>query len=109
MARVSFNKNFNIGRVVKKVVYTVLALYVGGTILNTFGEVMQCTNSPLYDGLNLIGWTITDNYVRNASQCSDEAAGTFNNVITDTTGTGVLAVVGVIAIAGVVLEFVNFR
>lgn len=108
MAKLRFNRRFNINRVVKRLVYTVLALYVGGTIMTTFGTVMNCTDSVFYEGLTLIGWTVTDSYVRNASQCSSQTAGTFNNVITSVSGSGVLAVVGIIAIAQIVTEFVSW-
>lgn len=90
-ARIRFNKNYNIGRVVSRIVETILALYVGGTVINVFGTVMNGTSSPFYDGLTLIGWTVS------------------SNQITDTSGAGVLAVVGIIGIAGVVLEFVHLR
>lgn len=90
MAKIKFNRNFNVGRVVSKLVYTVLALYVGGTIMSVFGDVMNGTESAFYSGLTLIGWTVT------------------SNEITATSGTGVLSVIGVIAIAGVVLEFIRF-
>lgn len=85
-----FNKRFNINRVVKRLVYTILALYVGGTIISTFGTVMNGTTSPFYTGLSLIGWTVT------------------SNQITATSGSGVLAVVGIIGIASVVTEFVTW-
>lgn len=85
-----FNRNFNVNRVVKRLVRSVLALYVGGTIMTVFGTVMNGTISPFYTGLSLIGWTVT------------------NNQIMSTTGSGVLAVVGIIAIAQIVTEFVTW-
>lgn len=85
-----FNRNFDIGRIVKRLVYVILALYVGGTIITTFGDVMNGTTSPFYTGLSLIGWTVS------------------SNTITNTSGAGVLAVVGIIGIAGVVMEFVSY-
>lgn len=88
--KLRFNKRFNINRVVKRLVYTVLALYVGGTIMSTFGTVMNGTTSPFYTGLSLIGWTVA------------------SNQITATSGSGVLAVVGIIAIAQIVTEFVTW-
>lgn len=114
MARIRFNKNYNIGRVVSRIVSTVLALYVGGTVLTVFGEVMNGTASPFYDGLTLIGWTISDAVNGTTSDCNTitdgAAAGlVINNCITDVSGAGVLAVVGIIAIASVVLEFVHLR
>ncbi len=90
MAKIRFNRNFDVNRVVKRLVQTVLALYVGGTIMTTFGTVMNGTTSPFYTGLTLIGWTVTD------------------NTITATSGSGVLAVVGIIAIAQIVTEFINW-
>ncbi|MBD3249915.1 hypothetical protein GF336_07755 [Candidatus Woesearchaeota archaeon] len=58
--------------------------------MNTFGNVMNGTSSPFYTGLSLIGWTVT------------------GNQITATSGSGVLAVVGIIAIAQIVTEFVTW-
>ncbi|MBD3249914.1 hypothetical protein GF336_07750 [Candidatus Woesearchaeota archaeon] len=113
---VRFNKRFNINRVVKKLVYTILALYVGGTILSTFGTVMNCTSSPFYTGLSLIGWTITSsNTPITSGMCNattwsgvSDIANTYNNQITAVSGSGVLAVVGIIAIAQIVTEFVTW-
>ena len=97
---VSFNRNFNVNRVVKRLVRTILALYVGGTIMTTFGTVMNATCSPFYTGLSLIGWTVTE------GTCAGTAAQP--NTITITSGSGVLAVVGIIAIAQIVTEFVTW-
>lgn len=88
--RPRFNRGFNVNVVVKRLVRTVLALYVGGTIMTVFGTVMNATTSPFYTGLSLIGWTVT------------------SNTITATSGSGVLAVVGIIAIAQIVTEFVTW-
>jgi hypothetical protein len=88
--KVKWKKNVNIGRVVAKIVSTVLALYVGGTIMIEIGNVMNGTTSPFYKGLALIGWTV-------------DATGT----ITSTAGSGILAVIGIIGIATIVMEFVN--
>jgi hypothetical protein len=86
-----FNRNFDVSHIVKRLVYTILSLYVGGVILTVFGTVMNNTSSGFYSGLSLIGWTVS--------------AGT----ITSTTSGGVLSVVGIIAIAGIVMEFVSFN
>jgi hypothetical protein len=88
---VKFNNRFNINNVVKRLVYTILALYVGGTIINTFATVMTGTSSPFYSGLSLIGWTVNS-----------------TNHITATSSTGVLAVVGIIGIASIVTEFITW-
>ncbi len=88
--KVRARKGINIGRVVAKLVSTVLALYVGGTIMIEIGNVMNGTTSPFYRGLTLIGWTVSD-------------AG----LITATSGSGILAVIGIIGIATIVMEFVQ--
>lgn len=90
MVRVSMRKGINIGRVVTKVVVTIIALYVGGTIVNEVGNVMNSTQSPMYTGLKLIGWTVDA-----------------NGTITDTSGSGILSVIGIIGIAAIVMEFVQ--
>lgn len=81
----------NISRVVAKIAGAVIALYVGGEIMTQLGTVMNGTTSAFYTGLTLIGWTVS------------------SNQITATTGSGILGVIGIIAIAGIVLEFVKFR
>lgn len=90
--RVRFRKNINIGRVVAKLVGTIIALYVGGTIVTEIGSVMNGTTSAFYKGLSLIGWTVS-------------SAG----LITSTSGTGILSVIGIIGIASIVMEFVEFK
>jgi len=92
MAKVRFNQSFNVNRVVKRLVRTILALYVGGTVLSVFGTVMNGTSSPFYTGLSLIGWTVDAT----------------TNTIMATSGSGVLAVVGIIAIAQIVTEFITW-
>lgn len=116
---VRFNKSFNINRVVKRLVRSVLALYVGGTIMTTFGTVMTNTSSPFYSGLSLIGWTVGATGTNGTAgwyyYCSDGGAQSVysgsagvSNCITATSGSGVLAVVGIIAIAQIVTEFINW-
>lgn len=100
-----FNRSFNVNRVVKRLVRSVLALYVGGTVMTTFGSVMNGTESPFYQGLTLIGWTTSGS---TAVTCANSGSGTFTNCITSTTGSGVLAVVGIIAIAQIITEFITW-
>jgi len=90
MVQVSMRQGVNIGRVITKIVYTVLSLYVGGTIMTEIGKVMNGTTSPFYSGLTLIGWTVSS-----------------TGQITSTTGAGILAIVGIVGIAAVVMEFVQ--
>ena len=83
-------RSVNINRVVSKLVNVIIALYVGGTIVTELGNVMNGTSSAFYQGLTLIGWTVTD------------------GTITATTGSGILSVIGIVGIASVVTEFVSF-
>lgn len=92
MAKLRFNNKINVSRVVTKVVVAVIALYVGGTIMTQIGNVMNSTTSPFYQGLSLIGWTVST-----------------SGQITNTSGSGVLAVIGIIAIGSIVTEFVRLR
>lgn len=101
MAKVRFNRNFNVNRVVKRLVRSILALYVGGTVITTFGTVMNGTCSPFYSGLSLIGWTV-------GTSAGTTGCETSSNVITATSGSGVLAVVGIIAIAQIITEFITW-
>jgi hypothetical protein len=117
---VKFNNRFNINNVVKRLVYTILALYVGGTILTTFAGVMTYTTSPFYSGLSLIGWTVgtypacVDPYYNYSTTCAactantTQATATGANCLTATSGTGVLAVIGIIGIASIVTEFISW-
>lgn len=91
MAKVRYNRKVNIGRVVAKLVGTIIALYVGNEIINQVGSVMNSTTGPFNNGFKLIGWTVT------------------NNQITATSGAGVLAVIGLVGIASIVMEFVEFK
>lgn len=92
MAKFRFKKGYNVGTVIKDLVRTVLMLWVGGTIITEVGDVILLEQSPLFGGLELIGWTV------NAS-----------GHVTSTSGTGILTVVGIIAIAQIVLKFVDFK
>lgn len=94
MAKFSFRyrRGVNIPRTVGKIAGTILALYVGGTIITEIGNVMNGTTSPFYKGLTLIGWTVSD-----------------TGQITSTSGSGILAVIGIVGIASIVMEFVEIR
>jgi len=113
--RVRRRGKINAIRIGMKVAMTVIGLWVAGVVLDAIGSVMNCTQSAFFNGLSLIGWTV-ESVVSNGStftgSCSDMAyiqvAATHNNVVTSTTGSGILAVVGIIALASIVTEFVQF-
>lgn len=116
--RVSPKKNVNVKRVVTKIALTVLVLYVGGTILSEIGDVLLFTESPFYEGLTLIGWTVGDYPMWNSShfanECANLSVGTTaapgaTTCVTDVSGAGILTVIGLVAIASIVMEFVDFK
>ena len=92
MARLRFKRGYSVGTAVKMLVRTILTLWVGGTILTEVGNVILNESSPLFGGLELIGWTVNS-----------------SGGVTSTSGTGILSVVSIIAIAQIVLKFVNFK
>ena len=114
--KVRMKQKVNIKAVVYKIIATVLALWVGGEILDEIGGVLNGTESPFYQGLSIIGYTVGE-YPTNGSHWAAECDGTTytsttalgNNCISDTNGTGILSVVGIIGIASVVLEFVALK
>ena len=89
--KVSFKKSINIPRVVAKVAGVIIALYVGNEIINQIGSIVNGTTGPFNNGFKLIGWTVTSNQV------------------TATSGAGVLAVIGIVGIASIIMEFVQFN
>lgn len=108
-------QGINIPRVVSKVAGTIIALYAGGFVVNAIGDVIINTSSPFYKGLKLIGWTISTTHNATFDSCGTTAtlqAGEFTDVancVTSVNGAGVLAVVGIIGVASIVLEFIEFR
>lgn len=89
--KVRMKRNINIPRVVAKVSGVIIALYVGNEIITQIGNIVNGTTGPFNNGFKLIGWTVT------------------SNEVTDTSGAGVLAVIGIVGIASIVMEFVEFN
>jgi len=102
--RVRRRGKINAIRIGLKVGMTVIGLWVAGVLLNTMGEVMNGTCSAFYNGLSLIGWTVGAPTATTAHGCLT----TDTNTITAFSGSGILAVVGILALASIVTEFVQF-
>lgn len=113
--RVSLKKGFTTQKLVAQLFAVLIALYVGGSMMTALGNAMQCTYSPFYNGLSLIGWTVTDSVVPSTSgTCNTTgsiagSSSTYNGVLTGTTSGGVLAVVGIVALAFVIKNAVYIR
>lgn len=113
--RVRFRKGgaINTKRVVGKIATTLLVLYVGGYFLTILGTTMEGTCSPFYSGLSLLGWLSGNNVTAVADANfadSDIVSGCLNsnNILYNTSNSGIMTVVGLLAIGSVVLEFVRF-
>ena len=113
--KVSKRNKINIGRVITKISITVIALWVGGEILTKVANAMNGTDNVFLKGLTLIGFqTFGDRTLSNSTEAS-EALGcdtgvTNSNCLDGTLNTtGILSVVGIVAMASLVMEFVNVR
>lgn len=82
--------NINIWRVVMKVIVTLVALWGGGIAMDAIGDSINGTSSPFYQGLSIIGYTVSA-----------------TNQITATDGSGILAIVGIFAMIAIISEFVS--
>lgn len=128
--RVRMRKNINIPRVVGKTTAVIVALYVGNEIINQIGTLVTNTSGPFNNGFKLIGWTVGNQITNGTTECwftcsgggtqslanavCNATAGYVSvarpsNCVTSTSGAGVLAVVGVVGIASIILEFVTFN
>ena len=97
--RIRRKHNINVTRVVAKVTGSVIALYVGGVLVTQLGNTMNCTDSPFYVGLRLIGWTVTssvtpytDGICNSTQWYGTTNVQTYSNVITAVNGSGVLSI-----------------
>lgn len=110
--RLGWRRGSSIGRVITAIVSTILILYVGGQVLMYVADSMLGTCSPFYQGLSLIGWSVgaeaTANQTISQSDINTICAGS-SNILYDVTGAGVLVVLGLIAVASLVLQFVEVR
>lgn len=103
-------KGVNVMSVVKRLVSVIIGLWIGGTLLMEVGSTMTGTCSPFYKGFSLIGWKIGDNATAAAETTVDSGCEASNYILYDTVSqAGILAVVGLVALAGVVLSFVKFK
>jgi hypothetical protein len=87
-----FKKKIDIGRVISKLAVLVLTLWVGNEILNAVAVAMNGTSNIFSQGLTLIGFNST------------------NGVMDGTVSSGgLISIVGIVAVASLVLEFVEFK
>lgn len=116
--RISYRKP-KISILVATLFVAIVVLYVGGTMMSELGETINGSESGLYQGFTLIGWTVGDYPMFDAenfsTSCSNPAAGNAGTTspgsycVTDVSTGGVVTIVGLIAIAAVLLQFVRFQ
>lgn len=92
--KMGFRKGISVNKLVGMLLAVVIGLYVGGQVLETFGDAMENTCSPFYNGFTLIGWTV------NANNCLADGA---------TTTGGVLSVVGIVALAYIIKKVIYIK
>lgn len=85
-------KKIDIGRVISKLAVLVLTLWVGNEILEAVATAMNGTSNIFAQGLKLIGFN-ADNGVMDGTVSSG----------------GLISIIGIIAVASLVLEFVEFK
>jgi hypothetical protein len=117
--KVGLNKQVNIGRVVTKIVVTILSMYVGGALLTSIGAVVNQQCSQMYGGLTIIGWTVGTCTNATPYNVSGGCWGTAlvdggcrsnpNTVLSVAGNGGLLVIVAIIGIASLTLEFVNVK
>lgn len=110
--KAQFRKNFSISEVVTRLVITILALYVGGTILTEVGKLVNCTSSPFNGGFTLLGYSVGS---VNGSTCTTvngvTAGATYygNTVYSISNNSGILVIIGIVGIASIIMQFVKFK
>lgn len=87
MAKVRMRKHINVQRVIYKVVATVIALWVGGEIIETVDDNINLTGNVFSAGFTFLGL---------------DGSGTAG-----VSTTGILSVIGIVAAAAIILEFVE--
>lgn len=98
-----FNRSFNIQRIIKRLMYTIAALFGGGIALQYFVKAMNGTCSILYNGLTILGIQVGTAY------CTTTGASDANAITSPTVSTSILSIVGIFAIVGLVLsEFIRW-
>lgn len=90
MAKFRFRSKVNVGRVITKIVAVVLGLWVGSEILSSVAVSMNTTTSVFATGLAFLGF--------------GHSSGVMDGTVSST---GILSVVGLIAGASIILEFVK--
>ena len=99
--RFSARKKINISGVITKIAVTIIALWVGGEIITKVAEAIGNATTPFHKGFTLIGFN------EQTSQCTDTTSSLCLNGTVSTTG--ILSVVGLVAMASIIMDFVNVR
>lgn len=111
MVKVRMRKGVNIKRVVKKLVYTLLTLWIGGFIVQTVADTMLGYCSPFFQGFSLFGWKVGNSTQAAAGLPSGSSIAstcdTSKYILYDVTEAGILVIIGIVGVASILMEFVN--
>ena len=112
--RINKRNKINIGRVITKITITVISLWIGGEILTKVADAMNNSDSVFLKGFTLIGFQqYSDQSGYNGTEISTYTYCTKAELTDCLDGTisttGILSVVGIVAMASLVMEFVNVR
>lgn len=87
--RVKWNKEANVMQIIKRLVMLLIILMVGTALFNGLGLIFKGTESPIYGGLSLVGWTVgsypkvpSTNYYTNNCKGTYNTPETFSEVVT---------------------------
>jgi hypothetical protein len=109
---VKFNRQFNVNRLIKRIMYLIVGLLVGGLILSAFVNAFRGYCSVLFNGLSILGVNITTGTIYNQTVPTLQSGCSTSSYVIGASGnlnSGILTVVGVIGVAGIVMgEFVRW-
>jgi hypothetical protein len=90
--KVGFKQPKSIMAVIKKLTYTVIALWVGGLILTAVASAMNGTTTPFAEGLAILGF--------------EHTSGTMDGTVSST---GLLTVIAVIGATNIIMDFLSIK
>lgn len=105
--KISKRKNVRIGRIISIITATAISLWVGSAILTSVAASMNHTEQIFMKGFELIGFG-TCAAGTNCTAAADPVVmhAVMNGSISTT---GILSVVGLVAFAAIVLEFIQIK
>jgi hypothetical protein len=107
--KAKWKKKHNIAVIGKNIISTVIVLFAVGYAINAIGTAFLGYCSPMWNGLNLIGWQMTNgtNYAGTPTIQSGCSTSTQAIVLSGVNGSGILMIFSIIAIIGILTNFID--